>query len=217
MHRCQLCPHRSAKPWNAPLFETANFRVLVSLGALVEGWVLLVPNEHVLSMGVLPASQFEEMRRLKESVCDRLEKIYGPTSAFEHGPGTERRNVGCGVDHAHLHIVPITFDLAAAAAPYLPEDSRWEVSDITGCRSAARAGDDYIYLEQPINSGRMLHHRDLGSQTMRRAIAAQIGIPDDFNWRTNPQIENVNSTIRALEPEMGEAMPAQHDASEHAA
>jgi ATP adenylyltransferase len=217
MRTCQLCPGGSAKPWNLPLVESANFRVLVSLGALVEGWLLLVPNEHFLSMGALPASLIPEMRMLKELVCDRLERIYGAISAFEHGPGSERRNVGCGVDHAHLHIVPVGFDLAAAAAAHLPRNSRWEVADLPRCQSAARAGDDYIYLEQPINYGRILRHKDLASQTMRRAIAAEIGKPNDFNWRSNPQIENVNRTIRHLKSEMRRAMPAQHDASEHAA
>ena len=217
MHTCQLCPHQSAKTWDVPLLESANFRVLVSLGALVEGWVLLVPKEHFLSIGALPTSLFEELQSVKESVCERLQRIYGHVSAFEHGPGTQRRNVGCGVDHAHLHVVPVSFDLAAAAAPYLPEDSTWVVADLKCCKSAAEAGDDYIYLEQPLNSGRILCRKDLGSQIMRRAIAAQIGVPNDFNWRTNPQIETVNRTIRALESEMREPVSTDHLASEHAA
>jgi len=83
MRTCQLCPGFSAKPWNVPLFESANFRVLASFGALVEGWLLLLPNEHFLSMGALPAPLIPEMQALKESVCERLERIYGPICAFE--------------------------------------------------------------------------------------------------------------------------------------
>jgi hypothetical protein len=121
------------------------------------------------------------------------------------------------VDHAHLHIVPVGFDLAAAATPFLPDDSRWEVADLSSSKKAAEAGDDYIYLEQPLNSGRILRRNDLGSQIMRRAIATQIGVPNDFNWRDNPQIENVTHTIRAIESEMGRPVSSNHHASEHAA
>ena len=216
MRTCQLCPGQSAKPWNVPLVQSANFRVLVSLGALVEGWVLLVPNEHFLSMGAVPSRLIPELQTLKKRVCERLTSIYGPICAFEHGPAKARRNVGCGVDHAHLHLVPIAFDLATAAAPYLPQNSRWERADQALCEAAARDGEDYIYIEQPINRARILRHQDLGSQILRRAIAAHIGISDDFNWRTHPQIENVNRTIRALESELSQATSAQ-DSSEYAA
>jgi ATP adenylyltransferase len=205
MRTCRLCPGQSAKPWNLPLLQSANFRALVSLGALVEGWMLLVPNEHLLSLGAAPSRLIPELQAIKETVCKRLERIYGPICAFEHGPGKERRNVGCGVDHAHLHLVPIAFDLATAAAPYLPRNSRWETADQAECQAAARDGDDYIYIEQPINRGRILRHQDIGSQILRRAIAAHFGVSDDFNWRTHPQIENVNRTIRALESELSQA------------
>lgn len=216
MRTCQLCPSQSAKPWNVPLAQSANFRVLVSLGALVEGWVLLVPNEHFLSMGAVPPRLIPELRALKELVCGRLESIYGPVCAFEHGPGKERRDVGCGVDHAHLHLVPMAFDLATAAAAYLPEDSRWESAGQADCQTAALDGEDYLYIEQPINRGRILRHQHIGSQTLRRAIAAHIGVSDEFNWRTHPQIENVERTIRALESELSQAA-STHDSSVYAA
>jgi diadenosine tetraphosphate (Ap4A) HIT family hydrolase len=216
MRTCQLCPGQSAKPWNVPLVQSANFRVLVSLGALVEGWVLLVPNEHFLSMGAVPARLIPELQALKKRVSECLESVYGPVCAFEHGPGQERRNVGCGVDHAHLHMVPIAFDLATAAAPYLPQNSRWERADQAQCQAAALDGQDYIYLEQPINRGRILRHQDIGSQILRRAIATHIGVSDDFNWRTHPQTENVNRTIRALGSELSRATSAQAS-SEYAA
>lgn len=216
MRTCQLCPGQSEKSWNVPLVQSANFRVLVSLGALIEGWVLLVPNEHFLSMGAVPARLIPELQELKTRMGELLESVYGPVCAFEHGPGKKRRNVGCGVDHAHLHMVPIAFDLATAAAPYLPQNSLWEKADQAQCQAAALDGLDYIYVEQPINRGRILRHQDMGSQTLRRAIAAHIGVSDDFNWRTHPQIENVNRTFRALESELSRATSAQ-DSSEHAA
>jgi ATP adenylyltransferase len=198
MSRCQLCPSDFAKQWNIPLIESPNFRVLPSLGALVEGWVLISPRQHFLSVGALPTALLPELQELKETVREHLTSIYGPVCMFEHGPAKEQRNVGCGVDHAHLHMVPVDFDLSAAVTPYLPRDSRLHEANLTDCQAASRDGEDYLYLEQPIGQGRIARHRDLGSQLFRRAIAAHLGVPGEFNWRTNPRIENVNQTIEAF-------------------
>lgn len=198
MSTCHLCDTDSSKTWNLSLMESQNFRVLPSLGALVEGWVLIVPKSHFLSMGALPSPLVSEMEHLKGVVARRLTRIYGTVSAFEHGPGSQQRKVGCGVDHAHLHMVPVNFDLLRAVTPLLPTDSRLEAATFTECQSSAKAESDYIYLEQPLGKGWMIRHQGLGSQLFRRAIAVRLGVPNEFNWRTHPQIRNVNSTIRAF-------------------
>jgi hypothetical protein len=138
------------------------------------------------------------MEQLKAAVARRLIRIYGTVSAFEHGPGEQQRKVGCGVDHAHLHMVPIDFDLLRAVTPLLPTDSRFESASFNECQLSAKAGSDYIYVEQPLGKGWMIRHQGLGSQLLRRAIATRLGAPSEFDWRTNPQIENIHSTILAF-------------------
>ncbi len=117
---CQLCSASHTEVWNESLIESPNFVVLPSLGELVEGWVLVVPKAHFLSLAVLPDSLIPEMRDLQQIVCERLQRIYGPVAVFEHGPAGEQHTVGCGVDHAHLHLVPVDFELSFAVAPFLP-------------------------------------------------------------------------------------------------
>lgn len=208
MSMCQLCNADLTKAWNVPLLESPNFVILPSLGALVEGWVLVVPKQHFLSMATLPDSLIPEMQLLKERASEALHRIYGAVCAFEHGPADKQRRVGCGVDHAHLHILPTNLDLSAAVAPYLPPYPRWRNANLTDCRAAVKAGDDYLYLEQPIGEARIVRHPDLGSQLFRRAIAAHLGIPDEFNWRNYPQIENVNKTIQIFGEAVQTEMPA---------
>ncbi len=161
-----------------------------------------VPKKHFLSIGTLSDSAVAEMEVLKKLVAERLSRIYGTVSMFEHGPGAEQRQVGCGVDHAHLHMVPADFDLTTAVGSFLPSECRWEKASLARCRSAAEAEEDYIYFEQPFGEGRMLKHPGLPSQLFRRAIAAHLGVPNEFNWRTNPQIENINATIRAFKADI---------------
>jgi hypothetical protein len=168
-----------------------------SLGSIVEGWMLIVPRIHFVSMGALPPELSEEMESLKSRVTQYLTSIYGDLCAFEHGPGRIGRQVGCGVDHAHLHVVPVAFDLITASTPYLPPYVQWRDADLADCSAAFEHGQDYLYVEQPLGRGRIAVHDEFGSQVFRKAIAAQAGFPDQYNWRDYPNFENMARTIEA--------------------
>ena len=201
MTTCNLClgnPTGVVRPWNEPLFESRNFVALPSLGALVEGWLLLVPKRHFISLGALPDSMLDEMQAFKQFLCSVLTACYGTVSAFEHGPSAATRAVGCGVDHAHLHLVPIPFDLSVATKPLLATEITWKHADMEDCKAAYQRQDDYLYLEQPISSGRLAVHERFGSQIFRRAIASQLGVPDEYNWHEYDQLPIVMATIQTV-------------------
>lgn len=201
MSACCLCANlvsdRPRQSWDEPLFDSANFLALPSLGSIVEGWMLIVPKDHFVSMGALPPKLSEEMESLKSRVTTYLTSIYGDICAFEHGPSRIGRQVGCGVDHAHLHVVPVDFDLISASTPFLPPDVQWKDGDIGDCCAAFEQGHDYLYVEQPVGRGRIAVHDGFGSQIFRKAIAAQAGFPEHFNWRDHPKFENIARTIEA--------------------
>ena len=201
MSACRLClgsDLRVGQPWNDPLFETQNFVALPTIGALVEGWILLVPKHHFISFGALPESMLNEMQTFKEFLCSVVKACYGTVIAFEHGPSTDRRAVGCGVDHAHLHLAPISFDLSVEVRPLLPTGITWVPAGIDVCRTAYQSGEDYLYLEQPIGSGRLVAHDRFGSQLFRQAIASCLGVPEEYNWREYDQVPKVVATIRKI-------------------
>ncbi len=210
MRNCRLCAdlviRDSVKSWNKPLFKSPNFAVLPSLGALVEGWLLLVPKKHFICMGAMPDSIVAEMKWMKHHLCSVLQQCYGQMCVFEHGPSKPNCNVGCSVDHAHLHFVPMTFDLASAVTQFLPQDVLWSEAGLGECRAAFSKGEDYLYLEQPIGSGRIATHQGFGSQLFRRAIATQLGTPDQFNWREHPQLLNVSATIKRMQVHNGSVL-----------
>lgn len=199
MTSCRLCFdllfQSPVKAWNEPLFESPNFVVLPSVGALVEGWLLLVPKKHFICMGALPDSVATEVQEMKHIMCSALQQIYGQVCLFEHGPSRANLSVGCGVDHAHLHVVPVEFDLASVVIPFFPKDVLWSEAGLEDCRAAFARREDYLYLEQPIGAGHIATHQGFGSQLFRRAIAARIGALNQFNWREYPQLPNVSATI----------------------
>jgi len=202
MSECCLCSNlvagRQRHRWDEPLFFSANFLALPSLGSIVEGWILVVPKKHFLSIGAMPADLANEMMDFRARVAEYLTPKYGALCAFEHGPSSLKRQVGCGVDHAHLHLVPIGFDLISAARPYLPRDIQWSDADLYKCRSAFAQGRDYLYVEQLFGHARIAVHDEFGSQIFRKAIASQLGVPDRYSWRDYPQHENITRTIESL-------------------
>ncbi len=195
---CTLTVRNEVEDWNQPLMESDHFMVLPSLGALVEGWLLIAPKRHLISMGELSKALEPEFLSLKSDVVRLVEDLYGSAVAFEHGPSATKHKVGCGVDHAHLHVVPVTHELEAAVAPFLPTDAQWKNADLDSCRDAFQAGMDYLYLEPGTRRGRILVHDQLGSQLFRRAIAQCIGANDQFNWRQYPQFGNISKTIESV-------------------
>lgn len=205
MSTCCLCSSFVAADtrdfWDRPLFETANFSVMPSLGSLVEGWMLVVPKRHFLCMGALSADLWSELRDLKTVIGASLAEQYGEVCAFEHGAHAPNREVGCGVDHAHLHLVPVParIDLAKAAEEFLPARVSWSSAAYEACQLAFSRGDDYLYVEQPLGAGRIATGDALGGQIFRKAIATQLGVPDEFNWRQYPQLHNVRQTIRKVQ------------------
>jgi ATP adenylyltransferase len=203
---CRLCLQsraRTANPWDEALLESRHFRVLPSLGALVEGWLLLTPKAHVIASAMLADDVLTEMFKLKDLAARLVRDKYGQVRIFEHGPSAAQRSVGCGVDHAHLHIVPTEVDLLTAAAQFLPTDARWSAASLGDCRLASEQGLDYLYVEQPLGNGFAYTHPGIGSQVFRKAIAASIGRPEAYDWRRFPHFRNVFSTIRHVKQTLG--------------
>lgn len=201
MTDCELCGSLGAienrQIWNRPLLESQNFVVIPSLGALVVGWVLIVPKHHAISMGALSDSDWAELDDLKRTTASALRAYYRlPVCAFEHGPSREGLRLGCGVDHAHLHLVPIDSDLMTATRRFTSWSAPWRPARLLDCRAAFEDGEGYLYVEQPTGFGHIVTDRDFESQVFRRAIATAIGLEEQFRWREYPQMRNVKATIQ---------------------
>jgi ATP adenylyltransferase len=216
MNTCTLCAELATRSerasWNQPLIETKNFVVLPSLGALVEGWLLILPRMHLLSMGALPSQLRAEADDLESSARSLLNARYGSrTVAFEHGPSAAKHGTGCGVDHAHLHVLPLNCDLLNYVQPFVPTDLAWEPCGWGGRSDAYSNGLDYLYLRQEGQGGLLAVSEDFGSQVFRKAVASYLGIENHFNWRANPRLETVAKTMQAV----ASALSASTDSWSH--
>src|ERR1035441_7404623 len=114
-------------------------------------------KEHQISMGALPIelrNEAEEVERRTRSVLGR--RYEKPIVGFEHGPSAENHGTGCGVDHAHLHLLPLDCDLLTYVRPFVPTSVEWKACDWEDLAKAHAAGLDYLYFRPAGQNGLMV-------------------------------------------------------------
>jgi len=168
-------------PGSEPLVAQDNFGFSVpSLGALVEGWVLVFPRRHVLALNQLSDLEWSEFNRHAELTRQMVKVAYGEFIQFEHGSAGVGRTAACGVDHAHLHIVALSIDLREAIHHIEHEVGAFDWEPVAG-RVPMGVASDYIWVQDA--TGQWMAQADvLPSQVVRRAIAAAIEC-DEWDWK----------------------------------
>jgi ATP adenylyltransferase len=185
--------------YNKVLFESDNFIVIPSLGSLLPGWLLIIPKHFSLNLSQLNKNELQELDDLALACELKLkEKFPSEVVRFEHGPAISQSKVGCGVDYAHLHIVPVNFDLIEGLETRLNVHYQWlEIESIQSLTSVPQ-DSDYLYYRNSANRHFVTHQKDIQSQLFRRVIAHQLSTPEAFDWKRFPQVDTVEETIKNL-------------------
>jgi ATP adenylyltransferase len=128
----------------------------------------------------------------------KMTHIYGPIVAFEHGPAQTGRLAGCGVDHAHLHLVPWSKSFKETVETNSSANFHWQKADAPDLLSNFfHAGKDYLFFEEAAGKWATASC-DIPSQFFRRVLATAIGKPAAYDWKQNDGENNVLATIAAL-------------------
>lgn len=182
-----------------PIAVSDDFIAVASIGALVEGWTLIIPRKHQLSMRNYYSSPL--FGDFIESLLPLLVRQYGSVMAFEHGANTEGSITSCGTDHAHLHLVPFGESL-------LPDMHCSGLSWIQ-CRSSkitSLSGEnEYLFYSEIGTNGNWndpvgyLHILERPfSQFFRRLIAKKTIGGELFDYKSNPNLDVSIQTRRTL-------------------
>jgi diadenosine tetraphosphate (Ap4A) HIT family hydrolase len=197
---CDISCGNIGKRENQIIWETDKYYALPSIGALVEGWLLIIPREHTISMKDLYGDN--EFKEFTNIVLGKMRSQYpGAFIAFEHGPNECGSNTSCGTDHAHLHIVSYQNSLYK---DMVIAGQKWE-----GCESekiSLKAGEnEYLfYTEIPTGStwlnqsGYMSVLEQPCSQYFRKLIANQLNCPTEYDYRAYPRVDTAIRTSRVL-------------------
>lgn len=188
--------------WNTVLYESDNFIVVPTKGAIVEGWLLLISKKHYLCMGALPTSLYPELRAITHETIEILTRSYAPPTIFEHGPSSSGLPIGCGVDHAHFHVVPLSFSMIPKSETEIHlYGTSWVPSlpNFNSLRQLYDAGKSYLYLQEPNSPAVHCTPVNLPCQFFRRIIAKEMGVPNQYDYNCNVFESNVLKTITQIQ------------------
>lgn len=170
--------------WDNVVLRTGPYVVAPTRGSIVPMWLLVVPQEPVLNFARMRESERRAPVQLLAEISSSLGFGDSGWLWFEHGAPTLGSVVGCGVDHAHLHLVLAPpFDLTEFAsrvhsnAPcdWLAKPSEEAYVGLTGSESYYAFGDaSRSYVATNV---------ELGSQFFRRVIAELVERPAEWDYR----------------------------------
>ncbi len=186
---------KSLRPqYDIPVFETNSFVVMPSLGSLVAGWLLVIPRRRIPNLSHLNIHEREELRSLVSRVDGYLQHFPGTVFRFEHG-GAYGSLTSCGVDQAHLHLVPLQFDLIDIAVRR--PDIHWSVA--RDRNFLAPSCSDKEYFSAFSGDGRVAVGLPEApqSQWFRRLIAKELSL-EQWDYRAAPRMTTMQETLTAF-------------------
>lgn len=159
----------------------------------------MVTERHVASFALASPTELRETKSFAEQVRSKL-SVLGDVCFFEHGPSADLAiTAGCGIDHAHLHALPIP---CSHFEPVLQEHEFETIEDLSSVGQAV--GDEaYLYVETRNFGSRVARVHDRASQTIRRSLAQSLGRDHAENWRDQLLFPEEFGTRAAVEMSLG--------------
>lgn len=208
MRECDFCDEFSGGRRNAfanrygtqlaerVMLAHGSFRLVPSVGQIAEGHLLMIPVEHSRALADLPNEQLRELEELRQRVRSVLRDVYGVCVFFEHGIRGVRSG-GCGIDHAHMHAVPVAAEGLLDALT--KEFGGHSVRSFADVRNEVCGNSSYLFFEDASAQRLVFPVDNLPSQYMRRLVAESMG-ESNWDWRECGEEPALVSTLRRLPP-----------------
>lgn len=188
----QGAPHGPDDAFDEDLASYAEAAVIPTRGALVAGWLLVVPRTPSLSVAELKQPDRVRLLAIADEASARMSAQVGTSVMFEHGPRRAGTAAGCGVDQAHLHVV--------GGAPHLLDnlveqvgEVEWSGVDRADPWATVPPGSDYLMIRSRDRAVRAIVD-DPTPQRLRRALAEVLGRGHEWDYRSHPNVSNARRT-----------------------
>lgn len=209
---CDKSEHKSAIAENGDFFVKATYGMMN-----VEGYVLLVPKEHVSCYGALSKKAHKKFMKAQDRLVDAVERNYGKSVVFEHG------KTGQTVEHAHLHVIPgIDFDEMVAETekmaardgqeyrhvPFMKEVEFGSEDERKELANAAKLGG-YLYIGEPATGRAVVIYakpEERLKMVLRKAAARILGDEDLADWRKSRSTQELAARDDALRERTAETL-----------
>ena len=165
------------------LHETKSLLAFPCIGQLAKGHFLIIPKVHDCTFRQI----YRRLNSLKEELREQISRVHEilgmkPESSlfFEHG-ALDEKNGGCGIYHAHIHVVPnVSFILPKEVFNFSKQKRS---PDIISSLDQLSSDVSYV-LAGSVRSGFYSEPIEfhLPSQTLRKNVACQLG-NSNWDWR----------------------------------
>ena len=163
--------------------KDADYVAFPTIGQLFEGSYLVVPTVHVEKFAQLSPDLRSNALRFVSRIESEL-RIASPTLVYEHG-ATSSIGGGCGIYHAHLHVVPLPE--ATSLEILLPGVLGTQPRTILEGWNQVEGASEYLLVQD--TRGKVLVARQnaagepFGSQYMRRRLVELFQLQAPWDWR----------------------------------
>jgi ATP adenylyltransferase len=186
----------AAPVYDSVLLDLGEVVVAPTLGSIIPHWVLAIPKSRSDNMSQWCGKDRASPLKYITKITRLLGRAENSVIWFEHGPTTRGSVTGCGIDHAHIHILlHPAFEFSQFKATAIDGSSlAWECGYGNPYDSIAR---DESYLVAS-SGGEFILARSVeaaGSQFFRRVIAHLAGEPSTWDYKLHPHHDNVAKTV----------------------
>ena len=95
----------SAAPWDTILYSDGDFVIAPTLGSLVPLWLLFIPTRPFLNFTQVSMDYGRSPLSILTQTLSQQFDYHRNFVWFEHGATNAGSATGCGVDHAHIHLI----------------------------------------------------------------------------------------------------------------
>lgn len=183
--------------YDQPLLERPDWVMAPTLGAIVPGWLLAIPRQWALNFRDVLLTGGQSACAVLEDVQRELGLSPDEIIWFEHGPATAGTAVGCGLDHAHLHILIRPQFSFSSFVEHARAGAALDWHEVRAVDSYEMLRDGRSYCITGCGSRAVVAQgvETVGSQFFRRVVATLIGAPSRWDYRSEPHTQNVEATV----------------------
>ena len=205
--RCEFCNEFSGGSQNSyssrygvlarrRVYSTADFCIFPSLGQITAGHLLVTPEKHYCALADLNGERLDELEGIIRLVRTELVRTYGKCIFFEHGVRGEGSG-GCGIDHAHLHAVPVAAD--GVMDILMREFGGSVIRRLADIDEVIKQESSYLFFEDSCANRYAFQVKELPSQYMRKLVAESMG-KSGWDWREYGQEPELIATLERMTP-----------------
>lgn len=188
---CPFCKLDTSLFHNQIIEETNNFIIIPGVGALVPGYILILPKKHAYCMTNSNKEIMKEYNNLLEIYRERFKEMYGKYPiVFEHGTPDPCGLCANCIIHAHTHIINHNYKNESEII------NKLNLVKISGLNDIEKK--NYIYYKNPQGIDYISYDFEPISQIMRIFIANDLGMKEKYNWKKFPFEDNIYKTINDL-------------------